>query len=64
MSKSSFNQVSDGLSSNGTITFILCVLGSAGLMSLMYGAFPLLITLAGFFAAFAYVVKFIEIAGK
>ena len=64
MSRSSYEQTAAALGQNGTTGFILAVLGTAGILSLMNGAFPLLITLAGFFAAFAFVVKFIEIVDK
>ena len=43
MSRSSYEQTTAALSQNGTTGFILAVLGTVGVLSLMYGAFPLLV---------------------
>ena len=58
--RSSLNSVRSDLNNSGATGFVLCVLGGAALSSIFLGAAPLLVTLAGFFAAFMFVAKFAE----
>lgn len=58
--KSSVNNIRADLNDSGATGFVLCVLGGAALSSIFFGAAPLLVTLAGFFAAFMFVAKFVE----
>ena len=58
--KDSFNKVTKELDASGATGFVLVMLGSAAIISVSFGIAPFLLMLAGLFAAFLFVAKFLD----